>query len=120
MAEATTQNDEGEIVEVEDEILELAVLYVLNEGGQRYPPNLSKDKKRAVRKRAATLECNKGEVFIVKKKGRVRVVTSAEEQRKVLVACHSEPTSGHFGVTKTGGGLQKGSIGKVWSAMSDN
>ena len=31
----------------------------------------------------------------------MRVVTSAEEQRKVLVACHSQPTSGHFGVTKT-------------------
>ena len=40
------------------------MLYVLNEGGQRYPPHLSKDNKRAVRKRAAALECNKGEIII--------------------------------------------------------
>ena len=31
----------------------------------------------------------------------MKVVVSHDEQRRVLKACHSEPTSGHFGVTKT-------------------
>jgi len=31
----------------------------------------------------------------------VIVLILLEEQRRVLKACHSEPTSGHFGVTKT-------------------
>ena len=34
-------------------------------------------------------------------KTKVKVVVSLEEQRRVLKACHSEPTSGHCGVTKT-------------------
>ena len=34
-------------------------------------------------------------------KTKVKVVVSLEEQRGVLKACHSEPTSGHFRVTKT-------------------
>ena len=31
----------------------------------------------------------------------VKVVTSVEERRRILRSCHSDPTSGHFGVTKT-------------------
>ena len=31
----------------------------------------------------------------------MKVVVSLKEQKRVLKACHSEPTSGHFGVTKT-------------------
>ena len=36
-----------------------------------------------------------------RKKGRVKVVTSVEEQGRILRACHSDATSGHFGSTKT-------------------
>ena len=36
-----------------------------------------------------------------RKKRRVKVVTSVEEQARILRACHSDPTSGHFGTTKT-------------------
>ena len=38
---------------------------------------------------------------MVKKKRQVKVVTLVEEQKRILQACHSEPTSGHFGKTKT-------------------
>ena len=76
--------------------MEVAIQYAQN---GRYPPDLSKDKKWAVRKRAATLVCDK-EVFLQKKNKRVKVVISAEEHQHVLNACHSEPMSGHYGVTK--------------------
>ena len=82
----------------EDVILELAIEYVLGNG---YPSDLVKDRKRAVRKRAATLTAEQGEVFVQRKGRRVKVVTSVEEQRFILKACHSDPTSSHFGVTKT-------------------
>ena len=31
----------------------------------------------------------------------MKVVTAVEEQRRILESCHSNPTSGHFGTTKT-------------------
>ena len=31
----------------------------------------------------------------------MKVVTSANERERILKACHSEPTSGHFRLTKT-------------------
>lgn len=65
-------------IEKDDEILELAIHYVQN---ARYHPDLTKDKKRAVRKRAVTLTCEKGEVFL-------QVVTSAEDRSRILNACH--------------------------------
>ena len=75
-----------------------AIEYVLGNG---YPSDLVKDRKRAVRKRAATLTAEQGEVFVQRKGRRVKVVTSVEEQRFILKACHSNPTSSHFGVRKT-------------------
>ena len=81
-----------------DQILELAVDYAVR---RSYPPGLTKEKKRAVRKRASTLVVDKGEVFLKKKGRRVKVVTAVEEQRRILESCHSDPTSGHFGTTKT-------------------
>ena len=65
-----------------------------------YSPGLTKEKKRAVGKGASTLVVDKGEVFL-KKGRRVKVVTAVEEQRRILESCHSDPTSGHFGTTKT-------------------
>ena len=44
---------------------------------------------------------DKGEIYVQRKKGRVKVVTSVEEQGRILRACHSDATSGHFGSTKT-------------------
>ena len=81
-----------------DQILELAVDYAVR---RSYPPGLTKERKRAVRKRASTLVVDKGEVFLKKKGRRVKVVTAVEEQRRILESCHSDPTSGHFGTTKT-------------------
>ena len=81
-----------------DLILELAIQYVQD---GTYPPSLSKDKKRAVRKRAATLYIDKGEVFLNRGAKKVKVISAVEEQKTVLKACHSDSTSGHFGVTKT-------------------
>ena len=83
--------------ENEDPILDIAIHYVLQ---REYPDaELTKDQKRAVRKRAATLLVDKGEVYIQGRK--VKVISSAKEQRRILQACHSDATSGHFGVTKT-------------------
>ena len=103
MGEATDsfdgKEDCEEIIEKEsDEILELAIHYVQNGS---YPPGLSRDKKRAVRKRAATVVCDKREVFVIRKQRKVKVVTGANEREYILKACHSEPTSGNFGLTKT-------------------
>ena len=81
-----------------DPILELAIDYALHHG---YPQVLSKERKRAVRKRASTLEVDKGEVFLKRKGRRVKVVTAIEDQRRILESCHSDPSSGHFGTTKT-------------------
>ena len=53
MAEATDGKETDDIVEREDKILELAIHYVQNGS---YPPSLSRDKKRAVRKRAAAVD----------------------------------------------------------------
>ena len=82
-----------------DDILDFAIYYVLHGGS--YPDGLSKEKKRAVRKRAAKLATEKGEVFLLKKERRVKVVQTEREQKQILQACHSDPTSGHYGVSKT-------------------
>ena len=66
-----------------------------------YPDGLTKEKKRAVRKRAAKLETEKGEVFLLRKGKRIKVVQTEKEQKQILQACHSDPTSGHYGITKT-------------------
>ena len=57
--------------------------------------------KHSLRKRAATVVSDKGEVFVHRKQCKVKVVTSANKRERILKACHSEPTSGHFGLTKT-------------------
>ncbi len=57
-----------------DEILEYAIQYA--EVGS-YPPKLTKDKKRAVRKRAALLTVDKGEVFFNRGKRKVKVVKNS-------------------------------------------
>ena len=31
----------------------------------------------------------------------VKVVMSVDDQKHILRSCHSDPTSGHFGITKT-------------------
>ena len=89
---------EAEISEEVDPILELAIRYKLR---RSYPPGLTKENKRAVRKRASTIIVNKGEVLLKRKGRQVKVVTAVEDQRRILESCHSDPTSGHFGTTKT-------------------
>ena len=82
-----------------DEVLDAAITYKTD--GTTYPSNSSKDRKRAIRKRAERLEIVKGELFFVKKNGkqRVKIITDPKEQKRILEACHSDVTSGHFGVT---------------------
>ena len=84
MAEATDGKETDEIVEREDKIFELAIHYVQNSS---YPPGLSRDKKRAVRKRAAAVVCDKGEVFVQRKLRRVKVMTSTDECERILKKC---------------------------------
>ena len=81
-----------------NEVLDAAITYKTD---GTYPSNSSKDRKRAIRKRAERLEIIKGELFFVKKNGkqRVKIITDPKEQKRILEACHSDVTSGHFGVT---------------------
>ena len=58
-------NVEDEVSENNDSILEPAIDYALHHG---YPQGLSKERKRAVRRRASTLEVDKGEVFFEKER----------------------------------------------------
>ena len=71
-------------------ILELAIHYRRN---GEYPPGLSRDKKRAVRKRASALVCGeKGEVFMKNLQyGQVRVMLCVQEHTRILNAWHTEP-----------------------------
>ena len=79
-----------------DLILELAIQYVQD---GTYPPSLSKDKKGNVLPHYNYID--KGEVFLNRGAKIVKVISAIEEQKTVLKACHSDSTSGHFGVTKT-------------------
>ena len=70
--------------ENEDPILDMAIHYVLQ---REYPDaELTKDQKRAVRKRAATLLVDKGEVYLQRKGRKVKVISSAKEQMMILSA----------------------------------
>ena len=93
---ASKNDDDNDLLEEdkkEDRILDCAIHYVLN---KTYPCELEKDKKRAVRKRAATLVLEDGEVFVQQKNRKVKVIRSREDQLLSVQACHSDPTSGHF------------------------
>ena len=102
------------IEEKDEQLLQYAIDYTIS---HTYPPDLSKDKKRAVRRKAATLTVEKGEVFLRRHQRRVKVVTSGEEQKRIVNACHSEPTSGHFGVNKT---WRRVAERFYWKGMSDD
>lgn len=54
--------------EKEDAVLDHAIYYVLH---RSYPPELTKEKKRAVRKRATNLVVEKGDIFLKKKERKV-------------------------------------------------
>ena len=82
----------------EQQLVEFAIEYATS---GVYPSGLSKDKKRAVRRKAGTLVVEQGEVFLQRRQGRVKVVTDKKEQERIVRASHADPTSGHFGVTKT-------------------
>ena len=93
-----------EIVQ-DDEILEEAIKYVIagSKGNQyKYPEGWDKNMKRSVRKRADRVVMTGVEVMYKKKNSdEVRIIQSREEQMRILEMCHSDPTSGHFGVKKT-------------------
>ena len=56
-----------------DDILDYAIEYRMRGG---YPPGLTKDKKRAVRKRAQAISVEDGEVYIQRKKNKVCLTIS--------------------------------------------
>ena len=89
----------------EDEILDEAIRYVIAASkGQtyKYPEGWDKNMKRSVRKRADRVTVRGVDVVYKKKdKAEVRIIQSSDEQMRILEMCHSDPTSGHFGVKKT-------------------
>ena len=62
------QAEDDQPREKDDPILDLAIEYVVNSA---YPTGISKEKKRAVRKRAAKLLVEDGDVFLRKKNRKV-------------------------------------------------
>ena len=82
----------------QEDIIDWAIAYSTS---RSYPRLLSKDQKRAVRRRALTIEVDNGEVYVQKQKKRVKVIASREEQVRILNSCHSDATSGHLGIRKT-------------------
>lgn len=88
----------------DEKLLQYAIQFALT-GSYPQLEELSAEKrklkKRVIRRKAATLIIENGEVFLQRQQHRVKVITSKEEQERILRACHCEPTSGHFGITKT-------------------
>ena len=70
--------------EKEDAILDLAIEYAMH---RQYQHGLSKDRKRAVRKRASTITVNKGEVFLKRKGRQVKVVTAVADRTRQRSQC---------------------------------
>lgn len=90
----------------EDEILDKAIRYVVaHSRGSTYSypaEGSSKNFKQSIRKRAEKIFVEDGSIMYRKKKGvLVRIIQSGAEQSRILEMCHSDPTSGHFGVKKT-------------------
>ena len=52
----------------EENVLDLTIEYLLK---RQYPPGLSKNKKRSIRKKAASIVVEAGEVFLKKKEKKV-------------------------------------------------
>ena len=61
-----------------DEILDAAIVYKTD---GTYPTEASKDKKRAIRKRSERLEVDKGELFLLRKNVRVKIIIDPAEQK---------------------------------------
>ena len=99
-----SEENNGDSV-LDDKILEEAIKYVVagSKGSQyKYPEGWDKNMKRSVKKRADRVIMRGVEVMYKKKnKEEVRIIQSREEQLRILEMCHSDPTSGHFGVKKT-------------------
>lgn len=101
------QLQEEEVTTEKEDLLEAAIQYACaKHAGDEdvYPPDASKVKKRAIRKRAESISVQNGKLFYKnRRKLTVEVITAEEEQTRILWACHADATSGHFGVKKTAG-----------------
>ena len=74
------EDDDVEQLET-DNILDYAIEYKMKGA---YPPGLTKDKKRAVRKRAQTICIEEGEMYILRKKNKVCLSDLSEEHMILL------------------------------------
>lgn len=89
--------------ENEEVLVEQVYAYLTH---SQYPAACDKNQKRVIRKKATRFVVRDGELYykLLKKNkvvGTVRYIQSKSERRKILNACHVDPTSGHLGVTKT-------------------
>ena len=71
-----------------------------------YPEGTNKAEKRLIRKKSASFRLIEGELYFVGKNGKNedgprRWVPNEEEQRRIIVSCHSDKLAGHFGRDKT-------------------
>ena len=59
-------------------------------------------------------------VYKKKDKAEVQVIQSSDEQKRIMEMCHSDPTSGHFGVKKTFNQVREMFYWKGCSRMQKN
>ena len=101
-----TQLQEGEVTSEKEDLLEAAIQYASAKHAgyeDAYPPDASKVKKRAIRKRAESISVQNGKLFYTDRRKLIVEVVTADEQKHILWACHADITFGHFGVKKTAG-----------------
>ncbi len=64
----------------EEQLLQLAIELATS---GTYPLGLAKDKKRAGRRKVATLTIEKGEMFLQRQKRKVKVIATKQEQKRI-------------------------------------
>lgn len=105
MSDVPVQLQEEVVGEEKEDLLEAAIQYACAKHAEQqdlYPCDASKAKRRAIRRRAEAISIRDGKVYYCnRRKLIVEVVTAPAEQQRIAHACHSDKTSGHFGVKKT-------------------
>jgi hypothetical protein len=66
-----------------------------------YPPNVTKNDRRCVRRNAQRFQIFDDELYYVKCKEKRRKVVMHDEKKEILRICHDDPIAGHFGIEKT-------------------
>ena len=67
----------------------------------KYPAGSTVNQKRATRNKAKKFVVKDGVLHYIAKDGHRQWITDADQQRKIIQACHADKLGGHFGRDKT-------------------